>query len=138
MAASNIGQAYYPQHPFISQGHSPAHARTAAYSASKRSAKEGTTFAGHLQQAIAKPPLTFSAHAQTRLAERKIELSEHQLQRLNSGVEKARKKGARETLIIMDEAAFVVSVKNQKVITAMDKPSMTEQVITNIDSTIWL
>src|SRR5690606_16794338 len=131
-------QAYYPQHPFISQGHSPAHARTAAYSASKRAAKEGTTFAGHLQQAIAKPPRTISAHATTRLDERKIEWSVHLQQSLNSGVEKARKKGARETLIIMDEAAFVVSVKNQKVITAMDKPSMTEQVITNIDSTIWL
>ena len=43
-------------------------------------------------------------------------------------------KGARESLIYMNDLAFVVSVKNRTVITAMDGPSAKENIFTNIDS----
>jgi len=37
-------------------------------------------------------------------------------------VEKAKQKGVRESLILMKDMAFVVSIKNKTVITAMDEP----------------
>jgi flagellar operon protein len=78
----------------------------------------------------------FSAHAQARLAARNIELSESQLDRINSGVEKAAGKGARESLVLVDNLALVVSIKNNTVITAVDDKNIKENVFTNIDSAV--
>jgi flagellar operon protein len=78
----------------------------------------------------------FSAHAQARLAARNIKLSENQLERINSGVEKAASKGARESLVLVDNLALVVSVKNNMVITAVDDKNLKENVFTNIDSAV--
>ena len=82
--------------------------------------------------------LTFSQHALSRLAERGITLAEADMQRLEGAVQRARAKGAKESLILMDNVAYVVSVVNQKVITAVDQLSMKENVFTNIDSAILL
>lgn len=60
------------------------------------------------------------------------------MQRLEGAVQKAAAKGAKESLILMDNVAYVVSVVNQKVITAVDQMSMKENVFTNIDSAILL
>jgi flagellar operon protein len=78
----------------------------------------------------------FSAHAQARLAARNISLSENQLDRINSGVEKAASKGARESLVLIDNLALVVSIKNNTVITAVDDKNLKENVFTNIDSAV--
>ncbi|MBI4733472.1 MAG: flagellar protein [Rubrobacteridae bacterium] len=78
----------------------------------------------------------FSAHAQARLAARNIKLSESQLDRINSGVEKAASKGARESLVLVDNFALVVSIKNNTVITAVDDRNLKENVFTNIDSAV--
>lgn len=90
------------------------------------------------KQSIATSRLTFSQHALTRLAERGIQLAEADMQRLEGAVQKAAAKGAKESLILMDNVAYVVSVVNQKVITAVDQMSMKENVFTNIDSAILL
>ncbi len=79
----------------------------------------------------------FSQHALQRLASRKIELDQSQLQRLEQAVGKAAQKGARESLVLMQpDLAFVVSVRNRTVITAVDGDSMKENVFTNIDSAV--
>ena len=90
-----------------------------------------------------KPPtrdegLKFSAHAQTRLQSRGIDLSAEDLVKLQDAVNRVRDKGAKESLILTDKAAFIVSVKNQTVITAVDRDSLKENVFTNIDSTIMI
>jgi len=88
---------------------------------------------------VGKPPfgdLKFSAHAQTRLQSRGIELSPDELVAMRDAVQKASDKGSKESLILTDKAAFVVSVKNNTVITAVDRASMKDNVFTNIDSTI--
>ncbi len=82
--------------------------------------------------------LKFSAHAQARMQSRGIELSPDQLVKLNEAVGRARDKGSKESLILTESAAFVVSVKNDTVITAVDRASLKEQVFTNIDSTVLL
>ncbi len=78
----------------------------------------------------------FSAHAQRRITSRDINFGRDEATRLEDAVEKAANKGSRESLILMDDLAFVVSVKNKVVITAVDANSRKENVFTNIDSVV--
>lgn len=78
----------------------------------------------------------FSAHAQERLAAGNIRLSQGQLNRLTEAVGRAAAKGARDALILLGDVALVVSIKNRTVVTAIDKPRLTENVFTNIDSAV--
>ncbi|HAI85964.1 MAG TPA: hypothetical protein DCL63_03105 [Firmicutes bacterium] len=97
----------------------------------------GATFqeilAGELASA---QPLRFSAHAQARITARRMSLGDDELSRLAGGVNRAAAKGARESLVLMDDKAFVVSVRNRTVITAVDGENMKENVFTNIDSAV--
>ena len=63
-------------------------------------------------------------------------MTEGQLQRLEQAVGKAEAKGSKDALVLVDGTAFVVSVTNKKVITAIDEGSVRENVFTNIDSAI--
>jgi flagellar operon protein len=81
-------------------------------------------------------PLHFSGHALQRIQRRGINLDEATLQRLDGGVQRAAAKGSRDSLVLVDETAFVVSVPNRTVITAVDREHMREQVFTNIDSAV--
>ena len=58
------------------------------------------------------------------------------LVRLQEGVSRAAGKGARESVVLVDGTAFVVSVKNRTVITAVDPGHMRDHVFTNIDSAV--
>lgn len=80
--------------------------------------------------------LKFSAHAKERLALRNIDLSPEDVARMTDAVNKAAAKGARQSLLVMDDQAFIVSVTNRTVITALDGTSMKENVFTNIDSAV--
>jgi len=80
--------------------------------------------------------LKFSAHAKERLSMRNINLSEGDVARMTDAVNKAASKGARQSLLVMDNQAFIVSVTNRTVITALDGSSMKENVFTNIDSAV--
>lgn len=80
--------------------------------------------------------IKFSQHALQRLQSRNISLNQAELSKLNSAVEKAAQKGAKESLILMDNLALVVSVKNKTVITAMDGATIKDNVFTNIDSAV--
>jgi flagellar operon protein len=86
--------------------------------------------------AILQDRLKVSSHAQTRLQSRNIELDAAAWDRVMSGVDKAAAKGAKESLVLVDDAALVVSIKNRTVITAVDKASLKENVFTNIDSAV--
>jgi flagellar operon protein len=78
----------------------------------------------------------FSGHAIQRVQRRGIEVGEPQLARLKEGVDRAAGKGARESVIFVDQTAFVVSVRNRTVITAVDRDHMKDHVFTNIDSAV--
>lgn len=80
--------------------------------------------------------LKVSGHAQTRLESRDIALDKAQWDRVLSGVDKAAEKGAQSSLVMLDDVALIVSVKNRTVITAMDQAQMQENVFTNIDSAV--
>ncbi|MDO4513593.1 MAG: TIGR02530 family flagellar biosynthesis protein [Lachnospiraceae bacterium] len=81
-------------------------------------------------------PVKFSKHATNRLADRNINLTGDQLDRLNEGTRKAGAKGIQESLVLVDELAFIVNVPNNTVITAMDQDETNENVFTNIDGAV--
>lgn len=80
--------------------------------------------------------LKFSKHAMGRLADRNIELSSSQLERLQSAAQKAGQKGIRDSLVIMDQLAFIVNVPNQTVVTAMDSRETMDNIFTNINGAV--
>mgnify|MGYP006300363437 CR=1 FL=1 len=85
-----------------------------------------------------KSGVEFSKHAKQRMISRDIKVSEKQLNKLNDAVEKAEEKGSRDSLIMVDEVAYVVSVENKTVITAIDDTNVKENVFTNIDSAVFM
>lgn len=82
--------------------------------------------------------LKFSNHAIERMRDRGISVKPEDMAKLNEAVEKAAKKGSKESLVLMGDTALIVSIKNRTVVTAMDKESMKEKVFSNIDSTMIL
>ncbi len=78
----------------------------------------------------------FSKHAIERINEREIDLSSDRLERLNRGVSLAEEKGSDDAVIFVDSTAFLVSVKNNKVITTVSTDEMAENIFTNIDSAV--
>lgn len=80
--------------------------------------------------------LKFSKHAGNRLAERNINLTDEQMERLENGVSKAGSKGIKESLVILDNYAFIVNTNNNTVITAMNQGYEEENIYTNIDGAV--
>ncbi len=78
----------------------------------------------------------FSNHAVQRLQRRSINVEPGTLQRLDEAVNRAAGKGARDAVVFVDGTAFVVSVRNKTVITAVDRDHMRDHVFTNIDSAV--
>lgn len=86
----------------------------------------------------AKPELKFSSHAQERLRARNITLSSDQLAKMGQALDSAEKAGSRESLFVLKDLRFIVSVKNRTVVTALDAENAKNNVFTNIDSAVVL
>lgn len=82
--------------------------------------------------------LKVSGHAQTRLQSRGIDLQSEDWARVKDGIERAAAKGSRESLVMLNDVALVISVKNRTVITAVAKEQLKENVFTNIDSAVFV
>lgn len=80
--------------------------------------------------------LKFSGHASKRLEQRGIQLNSEQLRKIGSAIDKAAAKGSKESLLLMQDMALIVNVKNRTVVTAMDENSMKNNVFTQIDSAV--
>jgi flagellar operon protein len=79
---------------------------------------------------------TFSRHALERVNRRGIALDPSTIARLTGGMSRAAAKGSRDAVVFVDNTAFVVSVPNNTVITAVGSEHMREHVFTNIDSAV--
>ena len=80
--------------------------------------------------------LRFSNHAQRRLESRRIALGDEGLARLAQAVERAERRGGRESLVLMGDLAFIVNVPERVVVTALDARHRGEGVFTQIDSVV--
>ncbi len=91
-----------------------------------------------LQRVKDQRSVSLSKHARIRMMNRGIKLDKGQMQRLNMAVERARQKGVRDTLVLMDDTAFVVNVKSTTVVTAAKSDTLKDRVFTNIDGAVIL
>ena len=96
----------------------------------------GGSFADALAAQLGQDGIRVSAHAQQRLRQSEDQLDPNAANRLRSAVERAEQKGSKDSLILLDDLAFVVSVKNKTVVTAVDNRRAKEGVFTNIDSVV--
>ncbi len=96
----------------------------------------GPAFAAVHKVATGSEPLHFSRHALERVQRRGINLDPSTLTRLHEGVGRAAGKGSRDSVVLVDGIAFVVSVPNRTVVTAVGAQTMRENVFTNIDSAV--
>ena len=96
----------------------------------------GTPFSEILRekQAAETGELKFSRHANERMATRNIDLTDDQFKRLENGAMLAGKKGIIESLVMVDNLAFIVNIKNNTVVTAVNDGE--EKVFTNIDGAV--
>lgn len=98
--------------------------------------KSGISFKQVLGDQLNQSGVRFSKHATQRMQSRGIEMSENALVRLNQAVRMADEKGSRDSLVLLDSAALVVSIKDNTVVTVADKEQLKGNVFTNIDSAI--
>lgn len=80
--------------------------------------------------------IVLSAHAQKRLQERNLEMDGEEFLKVKNGFLKLKNKGGQDSLIITKKAAYIVDVKNNTIVTAIEKGKIGENVFTKIDSTI--
>ncbi|MDN5346751.1 MAG: hypothetical protein PWP65_315 [Clostridia bacterium] len=105
-----------------------------AGSASRPAARQEIKFQDFLLEELA--GLKVSQHARQRMAGRNINFTPTQLVRLETAVNKAAAKGARESLVLVDDVALIVSIQNKTVITAAKGSELKGNVFTNIDSAV--
>jgi len=105
----------------------------------KQQVAAGNKFDDLLKKEINKNEgFVFSNHATERLRDRNIKFNEADMKKINEGINIAKEKGAKESLILYKNIALVTSIPNRTVITAMDKNIDKDMVITNIDSVVLL
>ena len=75
-----------------------------------------------------------SAHAEQRMIERNIKLQEADMNLIKDAMNSLEKKGAKESLMLYKDMAFIASVNNRTIITALQFKEL--DIVTNIDSTI--
>ncbi len=99
--------------------------------------ESGDQFASMMQERIRQTEgVQFSKHAENRIRQRGIDVSGDVMVQLNQAVEKAREKGARDTVVIGSEGAFIVNVPNNIVVTTISEQEMKNNIFTNIDSAV--
>ena len=126
---------YYPQPPILPS-------KPSISSGNSKTTTNATDAKIPFTQVLAQQlnSVQFSQHALARLQARNIKLGPTELTKLNNAIDKAAQKGAKESVVFMNNnnLALVVSVKNKTVITAMDGASIKDNIFTNIDSAVMI
>jgi flagellar operon protein len=81
--------------------------------------------------------IKFSNHALKRLETRNIQLSDSDINKIQNAVDKAEQKGAKNSLVMMEDTAFIVNIPNRTVVTTMPIKDESDNIFTNIDSVVF-
>lgn len=120
----------------IPQPITPSQSKPAARKQQATPANGVGSFDQLLRNKIDQGGVKFSKHAVDRMNSRGIQFSPNQMQRLEDAVSQVEAKGGKESLVMIDDTALVVSVKNDTVVTVVDKQQLKNNVFTNIDSAV--
>ncbi|MDR3627395.1 MAG: TIGR02530 family flagellar biosynthesis protein [Ignavibacteriaceae bacterium] len=93
------------------------------------------SFSSIFQQELEK--IKFSSHALKRLENRNIQLNDTDISKISDAVSKAEQKGSKDSLVMVNDTAFIVNIPNRTVVTAMPVNESSENVFTNIDSVVF-
>ncbi|NHN28378.1 TIGR02530 family flagellar biosynthesis protein [Paenibacillus agricola] len=88
------------------------------------------------QEVLQSQMVHFSHHAEQRLQQRGIEFQPEQLAKIHAAIDHAASKGAKDSLMLINDTALIVNIKNRTVVTAMDEASMKNNLFTKIDSAV--
>ena len=92
--------------------------------------------ADRTEETVVSGGIRFTKHADARLMQRNIRLTDEQMTRLEEGTRKASDKGIKESLVLVDDLAFIVNTDKKMVITAIDQNSREDNIYTNIDGAV--
>ncbi len=101
-----------------------------------QSAGESRSFGAILTEKARTDELKFSRHAQLRMSDRGMEMTGEQMKRLQGAAQTAAEKGIKDSLVMVDDMAFIVNVPNRTVVTVMDPASQEQNVFTNINGAV--
>ncbi len=104
----------------------------------KTGPKPGGAFDALLRREIDQREVRFSRHAVDRMSSRNIRVGPEEMAKIRQAMDHAVRKGAKDSLFMTDQHAFIVSVENRTVVTAMDRSSMRNNLFTHIDSAVIL
>mgnify|MGYP000894722264 FL=1 len=93
----------------------------------------GTILEGQIKQ---QESIKFSKHAQGRLIARNVELTQEDIANIDKAVEKAARKGIKDTLILLGNTALIANVRSKTIITAATEDTLKDNIFTNIDGAI--
>ncbi|MBN2644257.1 MAG: flagellar protein [Desulfuromonadaceae bacterium] len=93
-------------------------------------------FENVLAKEVGSDGVRFSKHAAQRMQSRGIQFGAGEIGRLNQAVQLAETRGCRDSLVLIDNTALVVSVKDSTVVTVANKEQLQGNLFTNIDSAI--
>ena len=109
---------------------------TSRTSVTSSDTKSGKTFGNILAEKEKEArQVKFSKHASLRMSDRGLEMSDEQLGRLSNGTDMAADKGINDSLVMIDDLAFIVNVPSRTVITALEAGGDTN-VFTNINGAV--
>lgn len=115
-----------------------SHLKKAGYVSGQEAEEED--FQSVFKSAIESPTqeIGLSKHAAQRMKQRNMNIDSEEFVKLRDAIDKLKAKGGRESLVITPKAAYIVDVANNKVVTAIDKENIEDNVFTKIDSTVIL
>jgi flagellar operon protein len=96
----------------------------------------GRAFRDALSAAADERSLQMSEHALRRVEQRQIPLAGEQLDRLSKAMDTLSQRGSRQSLVMLDQVAYVVHVPSHTVVTAVESNESKERVFTQIDSVV--
>lgn len=82
--------------------------------------------------------INLSVHAAKRINERQIDIDNGEYVKLKEAIGKLKSKGGKDSLVVTEKAAYIVDVEKNKIVTAINKENLAENVFTKIDSTLFM
>ena len=93
------------------------------------------SFSSIFQEELSK--VKFSNHALKRLDSRNIQLNDNEINKIQNAVQKAESKGSKDSLVMMNNTAYIVNIPNRTVVTALPVGDSNDNIFTNIDSVVF-
>ncbi len=103
---------------------------------SSKNKKTNNEFKEHLDHELNHNEIKISNHAAKRIIDRNLDLNGEEFVKIRNAITKLKEKGGKDSLVITSNAAYIVDVNQNKIVTAIDKENLQENIFTKIDSTI--